>query len=242
MSTRLHERPEWKKLVSHSKSIKKIHLRDLFAEDPKRAKKFALQAGDLFLDYSKHRITGRTMKYLLALAESAGLRGAIDAMFSGQKINATENRAVLHVALRAPKGQQIMVDGHDVVPDVHAVLDKMSDFCNRVRGGEWKGHTGQRIRNVVNIGIGGSDLGPVMAYEALRHYSQRDMTFRFVSNVDGNDFAEAVRRGAWEYYARTIEGHEYAVHCRRPAGTSFILTMAQRSWMHSTSRINSAPR
>jgi glucose-6-phosphate isomerase len=193
MSTRLNERPEWKKLVSHSKSIKKIHLRDLFAEDEKRAKKFALQAGDLFLDYSKHRITGRTMKYLLALAESAGLRGAIDAMFSGQKINATENRAVLHVALRNRSNTPILVDGKDVMPEVNAVLERMRDFSRRVRSGEWQGYTGRRIKNIVNLGIGGSDLGPVMAYEALKPYSDRSLTVRFVSNVDGTHFAEAVR-------------------------------------------------
>ena len=193
MSTRLNERPEWKKLVSHSKSIKKTHLRDLFAEDDKRAKKFALQAGDLFLDYSKHRITGRTMKYLLALAESAGLRGAIDAMFSGQKINATENRAVLHVALRNRSNTPILVDGQDVMPEVNAVLERMRDFSRRVRSGEWQGYTGRRIKNIVNLGIGGSDLGPVMAYEALKPYSDRSLTVRFVSNVDGTHFAEAVR-------------------------------------------------
>jgi glucose-6-phosphate isomerase len=193
MSTRLNERPEWKKLVSHSKSIKKIHLRDLFAEDPKRAKKFALQAGDLFLDYSKHRITGRTLKYLLALAESAGLRGAIDAMFSGQKINATENRAVLHVALRNRSNSPILVDGQDVMPEVNSVLERMRDFSRRVRSGEWQGYTGRRIKNIVNLGIGGSDLGPVMAYEALKPYSDRSLTVRFVSNVDGTHFAEAVR-------------------------------------------------
>ncbi len=147
----------------------------------------------LYFDYSKNRITDETLKLLLQLAEESGLRQHIDAMFRGDKINVTEKRAVLHVALRAPKGEKIVVDGEDVVPAVHAVLDKMSDFSNRVRSGEWKGHTGQRIRNVINIGIGGSDLGPVMAYEALRFYSQRDMTFRFVSNVDGTDFAEAVR-------------------------------------------------
>ena len=193
MSTRLNERPEWKKLVSHSKSIKKTHLRDLFAEDDKRAKKFALQAGDLFLDYSKHRITGRTVKYLLALAESAGLRGAIDAMFSGQKINATENRAVLHVALRNRSNTPILVDGQDVMPEVNAVLERMRDFSRRVRSGEWQGYTGRRIKNIVNLGIGGSDLGPVMAYEALKPYSDRSLTVRFVSNVDGTHFAEAVR-------------------------------------------------
>ena len=193
MSTRLNERPEWKKLVSHSKTIKKTHLRELFAEDPKRAKKFSLQAGDLFLDYSKNRITGRTLKALQALAESAGLRGAIDAMFSGQKINATENRAVLHVALRNRSNTPILVDGQDVMPEVNGVLERMRDFSRRVRSGEWQGYTGRRIKNIVNLGIGGSDLGPVMAYEALKPYSDRSLTVRFVSNVDGTHFAEAVR-------------------------------------------------
>ncbi len=170
-----------------------MHLRSLFSEDPKRGERFTAEAAGLFLDYSKNRITDETLKLLLQLAEESGLRERIDAMFRGEKINVSENRAVLHVALRAPKGESIVVDGEDVVPNVHAVLDKMSDFSNRVRSGEWKGHTGKRIRNVINIGIGGSDLGPVMAYEALRHYSDRNMTFRFVSNVDGTDFAEAVQ-------------------------------------------------
>ncbi len=193
MSTRLNERPEWKKLVTHSKRMKKIHLRELFAEDPKRARKFALQAGDLFLDYAKNRITGRTLKALLALAESSGLRGAIDAMFSGQKINATENRAVLHVALRNRSNTPILVEGRDVMPEVNGVLERMRGFARRVRSGEWQGYTGCRIRNIVNLGIGGSDLGPVMAYEALKPYSDRNLTVRFVSNVDGTHFAEAVR-------------------------------------------------
>ena len=193
MNIRLNERPEWKKLVTHSKRMKKIHLRELFAEDPKRARKFALQAGDLFLDYAKNRITGRTLKALLALAESAGLRGAIDAMFSGQKINATENRAVLHVALRNRSNTPILMDGQDVMPEVNGVLERMRDFARRVRSGEWQGYTGCRIRNIVNLGIGGSDLGPVMAYEALKPYSDRNLTVRFVSNVDGTHFAEAVR-------------------------------------------------
>jgi glucose-6-phosphate isomerase len=151
------------------------------------------EAVGIYFDYSKNRITEETVKLLLELAEQSGLRSRIDAMFQGEKINITEKRAVLHVALRTPKGQSIVLDGEDVVPQVHAVLDKMADFSNRVRGGEWKGHTGKPIRNVINVGIGGSDLGPVMAYEALRHYCQRDMTFRFVSNIDGTDFAEAVR-------------------------------------------------
>ncbi len=152
-----------------------------------------VEAVGIYLDYSKHRITDETVTLLLQLAAESGLRSRIDAMFRGDKINATEKRAVLHVALRAPKGQSILVDGEDVVPQVHAVLDKMANFSNRVRSGDWKGHTGKPIRNVINVGIGGSDLGPVMAYEALRHYSQRDLTFRFVSNVDGTDFAEATR-------------------------------------------------
>ena len=170
-----------------------MHLRDLFADDPKRGERMTAEAAGIFLDYSKNRITDETVKLLIQLAEESGLRSRIDAMFRGEKINVTEKRAVLHVALRAPRGTSIVVDGENVVPQVHAVLDKMADFSNRVRSGEWKGHTGKRIRNVINIGIGGSDLGPVMAYEALKHYSDRAMTFRFVSNVDGTDFAEAVR-------------------------------------------------
>jgi glucose-6-phosphate isomerase len=173
--------------------VKDVHLRKLFADDAKRGERMTLEAAGLFLDYSKHRATDETLKLLVALAEECGLRERIDAMFRGDKINVTEDRAVLHTALRAPKGAKIQVDGKNVVPDVHAVLDKMSEFSERVRGGTWKGHTGKRIRNVVNIGIGGSDLGPVMAYEALKHYSQRDMTFRFVSNVDGMDLVEATR-------------------------------------------------
>jgi glucose-6-phosphate isomerase len=165
----------------------------LFADDPARGERFTVETGGIFLDYSKNRITDETLKLLIQLAEESGLRERIDAMFRGEKINITENRAVLHVALRAPKGESIFVDGEDVVPAVHVVLDKMSAFADRVRSGAWKGHTGKRIRNVINIGIGGSDLGPVMAYEALKYYSQRDMIFRFVSNVDGSDFAEAVR-------------------------------------------------
>jgi glucose-6-phosphate isomerase len=172
--------------------LREIRLRQLFAEDPKRGERLALEAVGLYLDYSKNRITDETLKLLLQLAEECGLRARIDAMFSGEKINITENRAVLHVALRAPKGTSIAVDGENVVPQVHAVLDKMSAFSDRVRGGDWKGHTGKRIRNVINIGIGGSDLGPVMAYEALKHSSHRSMTFRFISNVDSTDFAEAV--------------------------------------------------
>jgi glucose-6-phosphate isomerase len=173
--------------------MKGRHLRELFAEDPDRGNRFTAEADGIFLDYSKNRITDETLKLLLNLAKESGLRAKLDAMFRGDKINITENRAVLHVALRAPQGERILVDGEDVVPGVHAVLDKMSAFSDRVRSGQWKGHTGKKIRTVINIGIGGSDLGPVMAYEALKHYSQRDLAFRFVSNVDGTDFAEAVR-------------------------------------------------
>jgi glucose-6-phosphate isomerase len=188
----LTSRPAWKALQAHHDKVRELHLRELFANDPKRGERLGIDAAGLYLDYSKNRITGETLKLLLQLAEESGLRARIDAMFRGEKINITENRAVLHVALRAPREASIVVDGGDVVPEVHAVLDKMSAFANRVRGGEWKGHTGKRIRNVLNIGIGGSDLGPVMAYEALRHYSERGMTFRFISNVDSTDFAEAV--------------------------------------------------
>jgi glucose-6-phosphate isomerase len=189
----LTRRPAWKALASHYKGVQKIHLRDLFAEDPKRGERMTAETAGLYLDYSKNRVTEETLKLLFHLAEECGLRGRIDAMFRGERINATENRAVLHVALRAPRGTSIVVDGENVVPEVHAVLDRMSEFSSRVRSGEWKGHTGKRIRNVINIGIGGSDLGPVMAYEALRHYSERSITFRFVSNVDGTDFVEATR-------------------------------------------------
>jgi glucose-6-phosphate isomerase len=189
----LAERPAWKALQAHFEQIHGKHLRELFAEDPARGERFTAEAVGIFLDYSKHRITDETLRLLVALAEESGVREKLEAMFRGDKINITENRAVLHVALRAPKGESIFVDGEDVVPGVHAVLDKMAGFAERVRSGAWKGHTGKRIRNVVNIGIGGSDLGPVMAYEALKHYSQRDLTFRFVSNVDGTDFAEAVQ-------------------------------------------------
>jgi len=191
--TPLTKRKAWKALGTHYKKIAKMHLRKLFADDPKRGERLTLEAAGVFLDYSKHRIDDQTIKLLLQLADESRLRERIDAMFNGEKINITEKRAVLHVALRAPKGSSILVDGENVVPGVHAVLDKMSSFCDRVRSGAWKGHTGKRIRNVINIGIGGSDLGPVMAYEALKHYSDRSLTFRFVSNVDGTDFAEAVR-------------------------------------------------
>ena len=179
--------PAWKALETHYQKIRESHLRKLFSDDPKRGERMTLEAIGIYLDYSKNRVTDETLKLLLQLAEECGLRARIDAMFGGEKINITENRAVLHVALRAPRGTSIVVDRENVVPQVHAVLDKMADFSNRVRSGEWKGHSGKRIRNVINIGIGGSDLGPVMAYEALRHYSERTMTFRFVSNV-----AEAV--------------------------------------------------
>ena len=189
----LTQQPAWKALANHHKKIQNLHLRELFADDPKRGERLTVVAAGLYLDYSKNRITDQTLKLLLQLAAESGLRDKIDAMFNGEKINITENRAVLHVALRAPKGSTIMVDGNNVVPEVHVVLDKMADFSKRVRGGEWKGHTGKRIKNVINIGIGGSDLGPVMAYEALKHYSERAMTFRFVSNVDGIDFVEVTR-------------------------------------------------
>ncbi len=188
----LTERQAWKGLAAHYRNIRDLHLRKLFADDPKRGERMTAEALGLYLDYSKNRITDETLKLLLQLADESGLRERIDAMFRGEKINITENRAVLHVALRAPRDASIIVDGENVVPQVHAVLDKMADFSNRVRSGAWKGHSGKRIRNVINIGIGGSDLGPVMAYEALKHYSERAMTFRFVSNVDGTDFAEAV--------------------------------------------------
>jgi glucose-6-phosphate isomerase len=188
----LAKRRAWKALQSHYKEVRELHLRDLFANDPGRGERLTAKAAGIFLDYSKNRITDETLRLLVGLAEESDLRSRIDAMFRGEKINTTEDRAVLHVALRAPKGTSIMVDGEDVVPQVHAVLDKMSAFSERVRDGDWKGHTGKRIRNIINIGIGGSDLGPVMAYEALKHYSDRSLTFRFVSNVDGTDFAEAV--------------------------------------------------
>src|SRR5262245_40668948 len=189
----LTQRPAWTALQAHQKTIAPLHLRKLFADDAQRGERLALDAMGIYFDYSKNRITNETLRLLVQLAEQSGLRQRIDAMFRGEKINVSENRAVLHVALRAPKGSSIVVDGQNVVPGVHAVLDKMNGFADRVRRGAWKGQTGKRIRNVINIGIGGSDLGPVMAYEALRHYSARDMTFRFVSNVDGTDFAEAVQ-------------------------------------------------
>jgi glucose-6-phosphate isomerase len=187
------KRQAWKALESHYKKLSAVHLRKLFADDPKRGERMAVEAVGLYFDYSKNRVTDETIQLLLQLADESGLQERIDAMFRGDKINVTENRAVLHVALRAPKTASIVVDGENVVPKVHAVLDKMAGFAERVRSGEWKGYTGKRISNVVNIGIGGSDLGPVMAYEALKTYSERAMTFRFVSNIDGTDFAEAVR-------------------------------------------------
>jgi glucose-6-phosphate isomerase len=188
----LTKRKSWKALQAHFKTIRAVHLRTLFTDDPQRGTRMTAEAAGLFLDYSKNRITDETIQLLVELADESGLHEQIEAMFRGDNINVTENRAVLHIALRAPREASIIVDGENVVPKVHAVLDRMTDFSNRVRSGEWKGHSGKRIRHVVNIGIGGSDLGPVMAYEALKHYSDRAMTFRFVSNVDGTDFAEAV--------------------------------------------------
>ena len=181
----------WKALEDHQKKMRAVRLRDLFAEDPGRGLRMTAEAAGVFLDYSKNRITDETLKLLVELADQSGLRARIDAMFRGDRINVTEGRAALHVALRAPKSQTINVDGHNVVPDVHAVLDKMADFARRIRDGLWKGHSGKRIKTIVNIGIGGSDLGPVMAYEALKHYSDRSLTFRFVSNIDGTDVVEA---------------------------------------------------
>jgi len=192
MQASLTARPAWKALDAHSQAMRQVHLRQLFAEDPRRGERLAVEAAGFYLDYSKNRITDETIRLLLQLAQECGLRERIDAMFSGQKINVTEQRAVLHTALRAAKDERVMVDGVDVVPEVHAVLDRMAAFCRQVRSGHWTGHTGKRIRHVVNIGIGGSDLGPAMACQALRHYSQRNLDFRFVSNVDGTDFAEAV--------------------------------------------------
>ncbi|HLZ07123.1 MAG TPA: glucose-6-phosphate isomerase [Chloroflexota bacterium] len=184
-------RAAWRRLEGHRDQIAGLHLRKLFSDDPARGSRLAVEAAGIYFDYSKNRVTDETIRLLINLANESGLRARIDAMFSGQKINVTENRAVLHVALRAPKSESILVDGKNVVPDVHVVLDRMADFSQRVRSGQWKGHTGKRIRNVINIGIGGSDLGPVMAYEAMRAYSERSMTFRFVSNVDGTDIVEA---------------------------------------------------
>lgn len=191
--TPLTQRPAWQALEAHYQQMRDVHLRQLFADDPRRGERFAAEAIGLYFDYSKNRITDETLRLLLQLAESSGLRERIDAMFRGDKINVTEQRAVLHVALRAPKDESIVVDGDNVVPEVHRVLDKMANFSNRVRSGEWKGYTGKRIRNIINIGIGGSDLGPFMAYEALKYYSDRNLNLRFVSNIDGNEFVEATR-------------------------------------------------
>jgi len=191
--TSLKRLPAWKALAEHSKEIRKLHLRELFANDSTRGEKLVAEGAGLFLDYSKNRVTDTTLKLRQQLGEECDLRGRIDAMFRGEKINTTEKRAVLHVALRAPKNATILLDGKNVVAAVHDVLDKMATFSNRIRSGEWVGHTGKRIRNIINIGIGGSDLGPVMAYEALRHYTDRSLTFRFVSNIDGTDFVEATR-------------------------------------------------
>ncbi|MBR9985074.1 MAG: glucose-6-phosphate isomerase [Desulfosarcina sp.] len=187
----LTQRPAWKALQAHFAAIRDLHLRQLFADDPGRGERLTAEVAGIYLDYSKNRVTNETMRLLIALAEECGLRERIDAMFLGEPINVTEKRAVLHTALRAPRTERIVVEGLDIVPEVHAVLDRMAAFARQVRSGEWRGYTGKRIRSVINIGIGGSDLGPVMAYEALRHYSQRDLTFRFISNVDGTDFAEA---------------------------------------------------
>src|SRR5262245_51279465 len=214
-------KPAWNALRAHHARIRDVHLRQLFAEDPRRGERLTVDGAGLYLDYSKHRVTEETLGLLVRLAEEVRLRERIDAMFRGEKINVTEHRAVLHVALRAPRGQSILVDGKDVVPEVHAVLDRMADFATRVRDGRWKGHTGKRIRNVVNIGIGGSDLGPVMAYEALRHYSARDMTFRFVSNVDGTDFAEAT-------------------HDLDPAETLFIISSKTFTTLETMTNANTA--
>jgi glucose-6-phosphate isomerase len=192
MNRPLTQRPAWAELSAHASEVRPLHLRQLFATDRTRGERLTADAAGIYFDYSKQRVTDDTIMLLCRLADQSDLRGRIDAMFRGDRINVTENRAVLHVALRAPRSSSIVVDGHNVVPDVHAVLDRMSDFSTRVRGGAWLGHTGKRIRNVVNIGIGGSDLGPVMAYEALKHYSDRSLRFRFVSNVDSTDFAEAV--------------------------------------------------
>src|SRR5438046_3527017 len=189
----LAARPAWKALEAHYRQLRDLHLRKLFADDPARGERMTAEAAGIYLDYSKNRITDKTLDLLFQLAEQRGLRSKIEAMFRGDKINISENRAVLHVALRAPKNTSIIVDDKNVVPDVHSVLDKMSDFSNRVRTGIWSGYTARRIRNVINIGIGGSDLGSGRAYGALEHYSDRTLTFRFVSNIDGTDLAEALR-------------------------------------------------
>ncbi|MDQ2841620.1 MAG: glucose-6-phosphate isomerase [Acidobacteriota bacterium] len=221
----LRSRQAWKALEEHCAKVRNLHLRELFAEDSQRCERFTLEAMGFYFDYSKNRITSETMRLLIELAEQSGLRQHIDAMFAGDKINVTEQRAVLHVALRAPKGEQIFLDGVDVVPQVHAVLDNMAELAKRIRSGEWKGHTGKRIRNIVNIGIGGSDLGPVMAYEALKYYSQRDLTFRFISNVDGTDFVEATRDLSPE--------ETLFIVCSKTFTTLETMTNAQsaRNWM-----------
>src|SRR3990170_7307797 len=193
MPAALRERPAWQALERHYQEIRDLHLRDLFAKDATRGERLTAEGAGLYLDYSKNRVTDETIGLLLALAEESGLAERTEAMFRGDRINVTESRSVLHVALRMPRGTSLVVDGVEVVAEVHDVLDRMAAFSDRVRSGEWKGHTGKPIRTAVNIGIGGSDLGPVMAYEALRHYTRRDMTFRFVSNVDSTDFAEATR-------------------------------------------------
>ncbi|HVV69343.1 MAG TPA: glucose-6-phosphate isomerase [Gammaproteobacteria bacterium] len=193
MTSQLTALPAWQALTTHYQNMRDIHLRTLFQEDPKRGQRLAFEAAGIYFDYSKHRITDETLKLLLQLAEQSKLKSRIEAMFKGERINVTEDRSVLHIALRIPKGQSLVVDGADVVPEVHAVLDKMAGFANKIRSGEWKGHSGKSIRNIINIGIGGSDLGPVMAYEALRHYSPPELTCRFVSNIDGTDFVEATR-------------------------------------------------
>ncbi len=192
-TTALTDRKAWKELAAHAAELKSTTLKELFAQDPNRGPRYTLEAEGLLLDYSKNRMTDQTLKLLVALAEEVDLKGRTEAMFTGEKINITEDRAVLHTALRAPKDAVIDVDGQNVVPAVHEVLDRMSAFSEKIRNGDWKGYTGKPIKNIVNVGIGGSDLGPVMAYEALRHYSERNLTFRFVSNVDGTDFAEATR-------------------------------------------------
>jgi glucose-6-phosphate isomerase len=232
--TQLTHQPAWKALQDHYHKIQPLHLRKLFAEDPKRGERLAVEALGIYLDYSKNRVTDDTMRLLLDLAESSGLRSRIDAMFNGEKINITEQRAVLHVALRTPKNQSILVDGENVIPKVHQVLDKMSVFADRVRSGEWKGYTGKRIRNVINIGIGGSDLGPMMAYESLKHYSDRNLTLRFVSNIDGTDIAEATRD--------LDPAETLFIICSKTFTTLETLTNAQsaRDWCLNTLRDNQA--
>jgi glucose-6-phosphate isomerase len=220
----LRQRPAWTALEEHHRTLRDVHLRQIFADDPLRGTRLTAEGAGLYLDYSKHRVTDETLRLLLELAEDRGLPGRIEAMFTGRKINVTEDRPVLHVALRAPTSERIVVDGIDVVPEVHAVLDRMAAFADDVREGRWRGHTGRPIRNIVNIGIGGSDLGPVMAYEALRHYSRRDMTVRFVSNIDGTDFVEATR---------DLDPHETLfVVCSKTFTTLETLTNARtaRAW------------